>query len=121
MFAANLKELRKKNGLTQKQVAEMLNIDRSTYTYYELGKTSPNPTQLVVLAKMFNASIDSMLDYQPQKIMFNDRKSVFTPAEPFPILHKVERELLIAFRLLNKEQRDEYLKQIKQVAQITRK
>ena len=34
-----LKRLRENFNLTQQQVAEALGIDRSTYAYYELGRT----------------------------------------------------------------------------------
>ena len=34
MLGEKLRALRKKNGWTQKQTAEMLHINRSTYAYY---------------------------------------------------------------------------------------
>lgn len=37
-----LRELRIKSGYTQSQIAKILNIDRSTYSYYEIGKTTPD-------------------------------------------------------------------------------
>ena len=49
MLATHLRLLREKNGLTQKQVADMLNIDRSTYAYYESGKTRPD---ILTIAKL---------------------------------------------------------------------
>ena len=45
-LATKLKRYRLQVGFTQKNVAEVLNISRSTYTYYELGKTSPDPATL---------------------------------------------------------------------------
>ena len=36
-----LRALREKEGLTQKQVANYLQLSRSTYTYYELEKRQP--------------------------------------------------------------------------------
>ncbi len=58
MFKLNerLRELRGKCGYTQSQVAKLLNIDRSTYAYYETGKTRPDVSSLVMLAKIFNIS-----------------------------------------------------------------
>ena len=40
-FGNRLKTFRTLNGLTQGEVAEVLNLDRSTYTYYEKGRV-PN-------------------------------------------------------------------------------
>ncbi|HCW80271.1 MAG TPA: transcriptional regulator [Ruminococcaceae bacterium] len=56
-----LRELRGKCGYTQSQVAKLLNIDRSTYAYYETGKTRPDVSSLVMLAKIFNISIGELL------------------------------------------------------------
>jgi len=37
-----IRNLRKERGLTQRQVADYLQIDRSTYAYYESGRTRTN-------------------------------------------------------------------------------
>ena len=44
LTAGRLKALRKRHGLSQSQVAAALRIDRSTYAYYELGRT-PLPAE----------------------------------------------------------------------------
>ena len=54
-FGNRLKTFRTLNGLTQGEVAEVLNLDRSTYTYYEKGRV-PNLDTLNKLAKLFNVS-----------------------------------------------------------------
>lgn len=56
-----LRELRIKSGYTQSQIAKILNIDRSTYSYYETGKTMPDISALLTLAKIFNISISELL------------------------------------------------------------
>ena len=61
LINAKLRELRVKSGYTQHQIADILNIDRSTYTYYETGKTSPDITVLAKLSKIFNVSIDEQI------------------------------------------------------------
>ena len=57
-----LRELRVKSGYTQQQVSEILNCARSTYTYYEIGKSSPDLPTLVKLAKIFNVSVSELLE-----------------------------------------------------------
>ena len=42
MISYWLKYYRHECGLTQQQVADRLKIERSTYTYYETGKTKPD-------------------------------------------------------------------------------
>lgn len=56
-----LRELRVKCGYTQSQVAKLLNIDRSTYAYYETGKTRPDVSSLLMLSKIFNIPINELL------------------------------------------------------------
>lgn len=62
MFANNLRFLRQRDGYTQRYLAEYLNIDRSTYTYYEMGKTEPKLAKLQELAKLFQVTIDEMIN-----------------------------------------------------------
>ena len=63
-----LRELRIKSGYTQVQIAKILNIDRSTYSYYEIGKTTPDVTVLITLAKVFNIPIENLLSDEVKKI-----------------------------------------------------
>ena len=52
-----LKTLRRENGLTQQQVADYLHLDRSSYAYYESGRTKINIDILMRLAKFFQISL----------------------------------------------------------------
>lgn len=57
-----LRTIRNTCNLTQQQVADELHIDRSTYAYYETGKTTPSIFTLMKLAVLFQVSIDYILD-----------------------------------------------------------
>ena len=57
-----LRKYRLRTGLTQKSVSEALGISRSAYTYYETGKTSPDPTMLFRIACMFDVPLDLFFD-----------------------------------------------------------
>lgn len=61
IFSARLSELRKGAKLTQRQVAEMLNIKQQSYSRYEYGTGEPNLETLVKLAKFFEVSTDYLL------------------------------------------------------------
>lgn len=41
-FGANIAAYRKMCGFTQQQVADMLNLNRTTYTKYETGVSEPS-------------------------------------------------------------------------------
>ena len=56
-LAARLRELRLQVGYSQKNVADLLNVNRSTYTYYETGKTTPDPMTLNRIAKIFGVPL----------------------------------------------------------------
>lgn len=66
-LAKTLRQLRLNAGFTQQNIADALNINRSTYTYYETGKTTPDIHTLKVLARVFDVPIDAFLVDQPIK------------------------------------------------------
>ena len=51
-----IRKLRKERGLTQQQIADHLNIDRSTYAYYESGRTRLSIDVMVKLAYFYKVS-----------------------------------------------------------------
>jgi len=61
VFAVKLKELREREGLTQKAVAEKLHIKQQSYLRYELDTGEPSLITLVELAKLFDVTTDYLL------------------------------------------------------------
>ncbi len=61
MVFERLKYLRKEKGYTQEKVAALLGVDRRTYSAYENGVNSLNAQTLIMLSKIYGASIDYML------------------------------------------------------------
>lgn len=53
-----LKEIRKLNKLRQEDVANILNVERSTYTGWENGKSTIPLKQLIKICNFFKCSID---------------------------------------------------------------
>lgn len=60
-FSERLKTLRKEAGLTQVDVAEKLGISQPAYASWERGVKKPTQDNLVKIAKLFNASIDTLV------------------------------------------------------------
>jgi transcriptional regulator with XRE-family HTH domain len=58
----NILTLRKKNGLSQEQLGEKVNVTRQTISNWELDETAPNPEQLKLLSKALQVSIDTLVD-----------------------------------------------------------
>lgn len=61
-LSKNLKDLRKASGMTQKQVAEKLQIAYQSYQAYELGLTVPTLQNFIKLTKLFDVSYEDLLD-----------------------------------------------------------
>ncbi len=56
-----LLELRKKNDLTQDEVAEKVFVTRQAVSRWETGETVPNIETLKLLSKLYDASINTLL------------------------------------------------------------
>ncbi len=56
-LAENLKFIREYRKLSQQKVADILYVDRSTYTYYEVAKTEPDIFTIIKLAEIFNVEL----------------------------------------------------------------
>lgn len=57
----NMNALRKEKGLSQEKLAEKVNVTRQTISNWELGETSPNPEQLILLSIALDKSIDELV------------------------------------------------------------
>lgn len=56
-----LRYLREITEIPQREVAELLHVDRSTYTYYETGKTEPRISSIIALARLYEITLDDLL------------------------------------------------------------
>ncbi len=82
-LAEKLIELRKAKGMTQSRIAEELNINRSTYAYYERSTTPPVEV-LRKLAKLLDTTVDDMLGNKPTRYVYNPdtRSDIITFNQP---------------------------------------
>ena len=55
-------ELRKKQGFTQQQLADRLNLSNKTISKWESGSGSPDISNLPLLAKALEVSVDELLN-----------------------------------------------------------
>ena len=70
----NILNLRKKNGLSQEQLGEKVNVTRQTISNWELEETAPNPEQLKLLSKALNVSVDDLIDNDLQNVVLSKIK-----------------------------------------------
>lgn len=62
MINNNYKKIREKNGVSQKELANALNISQQALSSYENGERTPNAKTLTDFADYFNTSIDYILN-----------------------------------------------------------
>lgn len=60
-FANNLRYYRKKNSMSQGELAEKLNVTRQAVSYYENGLRTCSFDMLIEIAELFGVSTDDLL------------------------------------------------------------
>lgn len=60
-FSEKLYELRKKEGFSQEELAEKVNVSRQTVSKWEMGQSTPEMEKLIILSDIFNISIDELV------------------------------------------------------------
>ena len=76
-FHTRLKRLRKSRGLKQYQLADMLNIHRTTYTKYEIGGAEPSLETLCGICRALHISSDVLLGLVEEEPIVCDELSSF--------------------------------------------
>lgn len=125
-----LRQCRKREKMTQEEVALELGIHRSTYAYYESGHTEPSNEVLEKLVQLFGVTYDDLLgtgSLDDLTLTLNDRrtkkehtadaylerKRVPEPDPPSVIrscgLSPEETEILVAFRSMDPDEREALL------------
>ena len=57
-YNERIRDIRDDHFLTQKKVADLLNVGQRTYSDYESGKTRIPIDNIMILAKYYNVSMD---------------------------------------------------------------
>ena len=106
-----LRKLRKENGFTQQAVADILNVDRSTYSCYEQGKFSPSLDCIVQLAELYQISVDELLGNEAADY------AISAPAPEYnvivnTVLSDDEEKLIKYFRQLSNSRKSELIDEL---------
>lgn len=115
-----IKILRTKFGLTQKEVADALEIERSTYTYYELGKTTPSWNAIKKLAQIFQIAPYDLLEEQNKYIMSD---VLYNEGENINIcnLNSSEKKIILALRALPAQNKNKAIDSIDKIIKDLKK
>lgn len=93
------------NRLTQREVADILKIHRTTYAYYETGRSNPDLETLSVLSRIFGVSIDFLVNGKNEKSSKTvmDNPSQYDAGdypEYLSALSRDEKKLVMLYRAL---------------------
>ena len=69
LFSDNLKKMREKRGYTHQELADLIGVNRVTYTNWENGNREPKFEKVIELAKVLKANTDYLLGFS-EKNMF---------------------------------------------------
>lgn len=74
----NIKRLREERGLTQQQIADMVNMHRSNYSKVENGQRELSIIALNKIAKYFGITLDNLVNSGdiPQEIIIEDKSTM---------------------------------------------
>ena len=100
IIARYLQFLRKKNHYTQEDLAKQLLISRQAISKWETGMTIPDLEILLKISKLYNITINDILEpkIQPQKITDFEQISTIPQKELKEILEQFDtNSLVIAF------------------------
>ena len=112
-IAWKLKKFRENIGYTQQQMADALNIERSTYAYYETGKTSPSIDTIMRIKDIFNVSLEDLLESESRVTAklsdFSKERGTFDKVYE---LNKKEKSLVSLYRSLTPDIQDKILEDV---------
>ncbi len=74
ILGLRIRELRKQKGITQEQLAEMINIDQRNLSNIECGVTFPSKS-LGEIANALNVSLRDLFDFEHVKLTSEEMKN----------------------------------------------
>ena len=109
-----LKIIRKQNELSQQQVADLLGISRSAYCGYETGRRSPDVATIIKLSEFYRLPLDKFFEKRiPAEYVYDDDYyEGQADTRYLSQLSKEERDLIVKFRMLDDEKKQEFFKLI---------
>lgn len=114
-FGEHLRKLRKTNTrYTQQDMADMLKISRSTYTYYETGKSEPSQDALGKLCAILKTDFNTLLTITAG----SDKKKVASKENNDIIsgLSNEEEQIILMYRRMNADDKDFLQRQITNIS-----
>ena len=82
MIGERLQELRKDKGLSQEDLAKILGVSHYSVSSYECNRSDPDDKSKVILAKLFDVSVDYMVGLVDEPVSYNrEGRSIKIPTD----------------------------------------
>lgn len=83
MLGERLQELRKDNGISQAELANILGVSHYTISSYECNRSDPDDKSKIIIAKLFDVSVDYLLGLINEPLSFNRKHFCITLPKNF--------------------------------------
>jgi len=94
VIGERLKGLRKAKGIKQEELAEIIGVQKSTVSLYELSKNDPSDKVKIAIAKYFNISLDYLIGVIDEPVpYYSNDLYVLLPDD----MHNEEKYLLLDY------------------------
>lgn len=113
MISKRLRQIRVEHKMTQQNIADVLGVDRTTYTFYETGVSKPSLVTLAKLADIYNVTVGYLLGVEENNPALKRMPEDYgvdcklESNDPISLLSRDERQLLMCYRVLNEEGKQE--------------
>lgn len=114
-LSTTLKYFRKKAGLTQEQISKTLGVTRSSYAYYENGKSEPKLEVLQKIAALYNISLETLINGDVNIDVCQDTDFLVDLQgfnDAFYDLSDLEKSVVLKLRIMEKSKRTDILERI---------
>lgn len=83
MIGERLQELRKDHGISQADFAKILGVSHYTVSSYECNRSDPDDKSKIVIAKLFDVSVDYLLGLIDEPLSFSRNNNAVTTPRSF--------------------------------------
>ena len=114
----NLKKIRKSQRMSQKDMANFLDINYSTYSNYENNNRTPDTNTLLHIAKKLGINVFDLIGID--KFIADNSKIIDDPDEPLVqmSISKTGAQILIALQQLNEDGEKKVLEFVNLIAKV---
>lgn len=116
-----IRELRKQDNLTMKQLGEILGLAESTISQYETGKREPDHKTLLKISEHFHVSVDYLLGHVSEPWFHLDNNRILSEINSYgdePPQDPNKQRLFEAFSQLNEKGQGIAIERVEELGKV---